>query len=51
MIDQGRPWAFAHPQRNLMKVLRRSIEITAQSGHSTSDAMMNSADIKITNEP
>jgi hypothetical protein len=30
MIDQGRLWVFAHPQRNLMNVLRRSIEITAR---------------------
>jgi len=28
MIVQGKPWAFAHPQKNLTNVLRRSIEIT-----------------------
>jgi hypothetical protein len=31
MIGQGRPWVFAHPQRNLTNVLHRSVEVTTRN--------------------
>jgi hypothetical protein len=30
MIGHGKPWDFAHPQKNLMNVLHRSVEITTR---------------------